>query len=320
MEPAPRAKPIISEWKERPVRNGLQIFRDFWGPRYLAWAGIYGLFLICLFLFPDRWAKASFLIPINLIPLSSLFFGTRFWAPIVRKDLLIDDPNGRHSCVHVLYREKRNGFLTGIDEGVVLVEDGWLIFEGLRTRFAVRRTDGAKPRQVRSEEPALELDTSYGYLYVTFRNTLRPKDLPPGSQGIRPIRKLLTSWAAKKDFPEGIPCLPPMVPDPAVLAEDLAVVRVRHVAIFALAMIAIAFCPWLGVSNAREELVVLGICLPAGALAFVIAVWTGVVTDQARRMRRRNEELRERQRLNAGRERNPVTHWAPIERQTEVRQ
>ncbi|HWD40408.1 MAG TPA: hypothetical protein VG944_16280, partial [Fimbriimonas sp.] len=113
-----------------------------------------------------------------------------------RKQILMDDPDQEHASVHIEYRAGEKGICLGTDEGVVTLFDGWLICEGLRTRFSLRKDDS-----VACGSESLSISTPAGDVYVSFTDH-RKRDHPR----TRRIHGVLDEWRKSPIRPQGRMC------------------------------------------------------------------------------------------------------------------
>ena len=111
------------------------------------------------------------------------------------RPLLPDPPPQGQFRAWVSYR--RDGLTTGTDEVALVVVDGWLVAEGVRSHFALRPTDvGFSPRLV-GDSYALRLTDGS---WIAFRGL--------DERG----RRIVKAWREFENDPPGEPTFPPAGP------------------------------------------------------------------------------------------------------------
>ncbi|HWD40409.1 MAG TPA: hypothetical protein VG944_16285 [Fimbriimonas sp.] len=154
------------------------------------------------------------------------------------KTVLMDDQGETHSCVAVVYRRDKHGVELGADEGIAMMHDGWLTFEGQRTRFSLSYRLGAIiDFKQGGDERALICNGVWGNSYITL------KDLTVRNRASQiPIAALLVKWQDSNLTEGDIACLPPLTSDPCMVSEQRSAFLVRSVA--CLVMAAAFRCGW----------------------------------------------------------------------------
>ncbi len=122
---------------------------------------------------------------------------------------LLDDLTEYHARVRVAYSIE-GGLLYGEDLGIVHFEEGWMIFEGERTRFSLRTCDtfgGVIQEKKTYFNARLIAPSPVGRVFVDLTD-LRAKDNP----SVLPIAGMLGVFWNAGAVPRGFPILPPITP------------------------------------------------------------------------------------------------------------
>ncbi|HWD40411.1 MAG TPA: hypothetical protein VG944_16295 [Fimbriimonas sp.] len=268
--------PIVCQWKETTPRSGWQILRSFfsWRIPFVVLLVLASVAAVATVRGPENLVRLLWLPGlVFLVSIAFLLMGVR--RPLKRKQLLIDDPSVLHSCVHIEYWNKTGRFAIGTDVGVVTSMNGWLTFEGERSRFSVRHSDGATFRQLAG--PVVTVSSGGQEVSIRFSNL-------PHSQS-RPIRQTLSDWDQDASNPIGLACLPPTLPDLVAMEEDKRYQR-AVMALMGAFIVLIQPVGFLrGSGNARIHLVGLYIHLVADLITLLFAFWLGFLTVRLKRRR-----------------------------------
>lgn len=125
----------------------------------------------------------------------------------------------------------RRGVATGKDQGHLIFSEGWLLFEGARTAFALTRAEGAgwtDSRVVR-----FTLADGRGAVF----------SLPPNSPSSDRLKAAYYVWSGMS-IPKGEAVLPPVEIHPAVRAERWSLAVVGLVVCVPVAALGLFFAFW----------------------------------------------------------------------------
>jgi hypothetical protein len=265
--------PLVSPWQpQRKMSWAQRISKRF------SWKWVAPMLVLLAFqigvaywLVPSGHASAGFSGAAGFMGFLSFALAVRPRRKLRRKQLLLDDLDQPHACVEAVYYRDKDQL--GSDSGVLFCVDGWLVFEGERTWFSLKRVevDGDTGSWGSAEPDYILSATDRSFRVAVFDLKSRR------STSVIKVRQVCEAWLRSGVSPAGLSVYPPRCMDSYRLVElaDMIPLAVIPALLGAPALV------WglvaLGCAQHYREVsqgvsgTVMGGCLVAASVVFLIA-------------------------------------------------
>jgi hypothetical protein len=202
IEPAP----LHSDWKPVPQLSSLGLLKSRVPPKLTFLMSFFAVwFLLCVAAFSvlGRFVNLLFSL-INSVHALGLAFAARPGIRLQRKEFRLDSRDEYHACVEAVYLFE--GHCVGQDHGVLVVADGWLNFEGQRSRFSLKPSDATEKIHVPRDGDCRLVGAASPFEVTLHR--LRQQNGPM----VASAAAMCSGWSGGTS-PAGLSVYPPASPD-----------------------------------------------------------------------------------------------------------